>query len=97
MWKKRPTDETEYNAFGQTIEPKTREIKCRWEYQGSLAWVGGKMGEGSGKTQFIAKVLIVDKVEPGDTLEYDGKSYTVLARSTLIDIAGREQGRTCYV
>lgn len=96
-WIKRPQVSDEFDNFGQPITPEPVEIKCRWEYQGSLAWIGGKMGDGSGKTQFVAKALVVDKVEPGDVLEYEGKSYSVIARSTIVDASGREQGRTCYV
>jgi len=43
------------------------------------------------------KEILVDRqVRAGDTLERDGERFTVLAVETIVDIAGREQGRRCY-
>ena len=101
IWKKRPTDETEYDAFGQTIEPETREIRCRWELKSGF--VRGIMGDGTGKVSVQNKIMVDKPVSEGDELYYidnaAGRMVGGVVRSveSIVDVAGREQGRTCYV
>lgn len=104
LWRKRPDDTVGYDAFGQPIVSEAVEIKCRWEIKSGF--VRGIMGDGSGKGEAMAvqhKVLVDSPVSEGDELIYiDTESNRVLGGTVrsvenIVDTAGREQGRTCYV
>ncbi|MEG1798643.1 MAG: hypothetical protein RR214_00510 [Synergistaceae bacterium] len=104
LWNKRPDAEGEYDNFGQPIVPAPAEIKCRWEVKSGF--VRGIMGDGTGKGEAMAvqhKVLVDSPVSEGDELIYIDKASNkvlggiVRSVESIVDIGGREQGRTCYV
>lgn len=78
------------DAFGvPSSEPVT--IKCRWEYKHS--WAAALMGDAP---SYSSKVLVDSPVIEGDLLIYDGRSLRVTSVETIVDAAGKEQGRICY-
>lgn len=98
------TTESGWDAYGQTVAPQSVEIKCRWEIK--AGFVRGLMGDGSGQSSAMAvqhKVMVESPVCEGDTLTYTdaagGKEIggTVRSIESIVDMAGKEQGRICYV
>ena len=102
-WKKRPQASDGFDDFGQPIGASAVEIKCRWELRSGF--IRGVMGDGSGQGEAMAvshKVLVAEGVSDGDELYFadtTGKTVGGIVRSveTIVDVAGREQGRICYV
>lgn len=104
LWSKRPTEADGFDKFGQPVAPKPSEIRCRWEVKSGF--VRGIMGDGTGKGEAMAvqhKVLVDSPVSEGDELIYIDKASNkvlggiVRSVESIVDIGGREQGRTCYV
>lgn len=102
-WTRRTTGNG-FDAYGRPVAPQTEEIKCRWEIKSGF--VRGFMGDGSGQGSAMAvqhKVMVESPVCEGDTLTYTdaagGKEVGGVVRSieSIVDMAGKEQGRICYV
>lgn len=102
-WTRRVTDNG-FDAYGRPVAPQAAEIKCRWEIKSGF--VRGLMGDGSGQGSAMAvqhKVMVESPVCEGDTLTYTdaagGKEVGGVVRSieSIVDMAGKEQGRICYV
>ena len=45
---------------------------------------------------YSSKILVDSPVIEGDLLIYDGRSLRVTSVETIVDAAGKEQGRVCY-
>lgn len=93
---------TEFDPFGQPVAPTPQEIKCRWVCK--AGWARGSMGESSSASGLLSyrnEVMTDRKVREGDSLTYEdgGRSIggVVQAVQCIVDIAGKEQGRVCYV
>jgi hypothetical protein len=82
---------TGQNEYG---EPQTssKTIKVRWEGKRRLV----RDNEGR-EVVSEARVFCVDAVKPGDSLEYGGRKWTVLAVSTAPDLDGKEAHREVAV
>lgn len=92
---------TEFDAFGQPLTPTPQEIKCRWVCK--AGWGRGAMGDAVSASglSYRNEVMLDHKVCEGDTLTYDDNGKTVggvvIAIQCIVDPAGKEQGRVCYV
>ena len=90
---------TEHDAFGQPIAPETLTIRCRWVQKSG--WARGVMGDGSSASSYTSTVMVDSQVNEGDTLTIINGGQTiggvVKAVETIVDLACKEQGRTCYV
>lgn len=87
----------EPDQWGNPVEAPPVEIPCRWVEK--AGWARGAMGPeiwAAGSLSYRNEILVDRQVRAGDTLEHDGERFTVLAVETIVDIAGREQGRRCY-
>ena len=78
------------------MEAPPVEIPCRWVEK--AGWGRGAMGptDTLPLLHYRKEILVDRQVRAGDTLERDGERFTVIAVETIVDIAGREQGRRCY-
>lgn len=91
----------EFDAFGQPAAPASQTIRCRWTKRSG--WARGQMGDSSTAAQssYQSIVMVDAQVNEGDTLTIEIGSQTVggvvKAVETIVDLAGKEQGRTCYV
>ena len=89
----------EFDAFGQPAAPASQTIRCRWVQKSG--WARGLMGDGSAASSYKSTVMVDAQVNEGDTLTIEIGSQTVggvvKAVETIVDLAGKEQGRTCYV
>ncbi|MCR5336504.1 MAG: hypothetical protein K6E42_08130 [Synergistes sp.] len=96
QWKQRTA---EYDAFGQPVSPAVQTIRCRWVQKSG--WARGIMGDSSAASSYTSTVTVDANVHEGDTLTITHNGQTVggvvKAVETIVDLAGREQGRTCYV
>ena len=79
------------NMYG---EPKTeeKEIKVRWEGKRRLV----RDNEGR-EVVSEARVFCVEPVKPGDILEHGGRSWPVIAVSTVPGLDGSENHREVAV
>ena len=80
----------EFDAFGQPAAPASQTIRCRWVQKSG--WARGLMGDGSAASSYKSTVMVDAQVNEGDTLTIEVKAV-----ETIVDLAGKEQGRTCYV
>jgi hypothetical protein len=82
---------TGLNEYG---EPQTssKTINVRWE--GKRRLVRGKDGR---EVVSEARVFCTDAVQPGDELEYGGRSWPVIAVSTMPGLDGAESHREVAV
>ena len=89
----------EFDAFGQPAATASQMIRCRWVQKSG--WARGLMGDGSAASSYKSTVMVDTQVNEGDTLTIVIGSQTVggvvKAVETIVDLAGKEQGRTCYV
>ena len=89
----------EFDAFGQPVTQEPQTIRCRWSLKSG--WARGVMGDGSSASSYTSTVMVDANVREGDTLTIDLNGYTaggvVKAVETIVNLAGKEQGRTCYV
>ena len=69
-----------------------QEIRCRWVLKSG--WASGLVGDAT--TRYSSEIMVDKPVKEGDTLRYDGVNYRVVSVKTIIDTAGKEQGRVCY-
>ncbi len=93
LWTRRAA---EFDAFGQPIAPEVKTIKCRWVDRSG--WARGSMGDSSLTSSYTAVVMVDTPVRSGDTLTLGDKSGGIVkAVETVVDLAGKEQGRVCYV
>lgn len=79
------------NMYGEP-EMEEQEIKVRWE--GKRRLVRDKEGR---EVVSEARVFCTEAVKPGDALEYDGRSWPVIAVSTVSGLDGAESHRECAV
>ena len=82
---------TGQNEYG---EPQTssKTIKVRWEGKRRLV----RDNEGR-EVVSEARVFCTEAVKPGDELEFDGRSWPVIAVSTVPDPGGKEAHREVAV
>jgi len=82
---------TGQNEYG---EPSTssKTIKVRWEGKRRLV----RDNEGR-EVVSEARVFCTEAVKPGDELEFDGRSWPVIAVSTVPDLGGKEAHREVAV
>ena len=82
---------TGQNEYG---EPQTssKPIKVRWEGKRRLV----RDNEGR-EVVSEARVFCTEAVKPGDELEFDGRSWPVIAVSTVPDLGGKEAHREVAV
>ena len=82
---------TGQNEYG---EPQTssKTIKVRWEGKRRLV----RDNEGR-EVVSEARVFCTEAVKPGDELEYNGRSWPVIAVSTVPGLDGKENHRECAV
>ena len=82
---------TGQNEYG---EPSTssKTIKVRWEGKRRLV----RDNEGR-EVVSEARVFCIEPVKPGDELEFDGRSWPVIAVSTVPDLGGKEAHREVAV
>ena len=87
VWKRK----TGSNEYG---EPVTRQktINVRWE--GKRRLVRDNQGR---EVVSEARVFCTEAVKPGDELEFDGRSWPVIAVSTVPGLDGKENHRECAV
>ncbi len=89
----------EFDAFGQPAAPASQTIRCRWVQKSG--WARGLMGDSSSAASYTSTVMVDANVREGDTLVITSNGQTVggvvKAVETIVDLAGKEQGRTCYV
>lgn len=82
---------TGQNEFGEpTTDSKT--INCRWE--GKRRLVRDKDGQ---EVVSEARVFCVEAIKPGDELEYDGRSWPVIAVSVVPGLDGAESHKEVAV
>lgn len=99
-WWQRRAIELEANAFGEKPYADAVEIRCRWELKNG--WLHGSMGDGTAKP-YRHKILVDALVCAGDILALidpvDGHeaSGKVVEISSIVNAAGDEEGRVCYV
>jgi hypothetical protein len=82
---------TGQNEYG---EPQTssKTIKVRWE--GKRRLVRDKEGR---EVVSEARVFCTEAAKPGDELEFDGRSWPVIAVSTVPGLDGIDSHRECAV
>lgn len=82
---------TGQNEYG---EPQTssKTIKVRWEGKRRLV----RDNEGR-EVVSEARVFCIEAVKPGDELELNGRSWPVIAVSTVSGLDGTENHRECAV
>ena len=79
------------NNYGEpTFGSKT--INCRWE--GKRRLVRNKDGQ---EVVSEARVFCVEAIKPGDELEYDGRSWPVIAVSVVPGLDGAESHKEVAV
>lgn len=96
------THTTGHDEFGQPTG-ETVTIKCRWEL--ASGFIRGLMGDGTGQSGAVMyqnKVMVDLSIVAGDTLSYtDANGQTaggrVISVTSIINTAGKEEGRICYV
>lgn len=99
LWQKRDTGR-EANAYGETPYADAVTIRCRWELK--TGWLHGSMGDGTAKP-YRHKILVDALVCAGDVLTLidpvDGRAAfgKVVEVSSIVNAAGKEEGRVCYV
>ena len=79
------------NMYGEP-ETKQKAIKVRWEGKRRLV----RDNEGR-EVVSEARVFCTEAVKPGDELEFDGRSWPVIAVSTVPDLSGKEAYREVAV
>ena len=87
VWKRK----TGQNEYGEPVT-KQKTIKVRWEGKRRLV----RDNEGR-EVVSEARVFCTEAVKPGDELEYDGRSWPVIAVSTVPGLDGKESHRECAV
>jgi hypothetical protein len=79
------------NMYGEP-ETEEKEIKVRWEGKRRLV----RDNEGR-EVVSEARVFCTEAVKPGDELEFDGRSWPVIAVSTVPGLDGAENHREVAV
>ena len=79
------------NMYGEP-ETEEKEIKVRWEGKRRLV----RDNEGR-EVVSEARVFCTEAVKPGDELEFDGRSWPVIAVSTVPGLDGMESHREVAV
>ena len=79
------------NMYGEP-ETEEKEIKVGWEGKRRLV----RDNEGR-EVVSDARVFCIEPVKPGDELVFDGRSWPVIAVSTVPDLGGKESHRECAV
>lgn len=79
------------NMYGEP-ETEEKEIKVRWEGKRRLV----RDNEGR-EVISEARVFCIEPVKPGDELEFDGRSWPVIAVSTVPGLDGAENHREVAV
>ena len=79
------------NMYGEP-ETEEKEIKVRWEGKRRLV----RDNEGR-EVVSEARVFCTEAVKPGDELEFDGRSWPVIAVSTVPDLSGKESHREAAI
>ncbi len=79
------------NMYGEP-ETENKEIRVRWEGRRRLV----RDNEGR-EVVSEARVFCTEAVKPGDELEFDGRSWPVIAVSTVPGLDGKESHRECAV
>jgi len=79
------------NEYGEP-ETKQRTIKVRWEGKRRLV----RDNEGR-EVVSEARVFCIEAVKPGDELEFGGRSWPVIAVSTVPGLDGKEAYREVAV
>ena len=79
------------NMYGES-ETEEKEIKVRWEGKRRLV----RDNEGR-EVVSEARVFCTEAVKPGDELEFDGRSWPVIAVSTVPGLDGIDSHRECAV
>ena len=82
---------TGQNEYGEPVT-KQKTIKVRWEGKRRLV----RDNEGR-EVVSEARVFCTEAVKPGDELEYAGRSWPVIAVSTVPGLDGKESHRECAV
>ena len=96
-WTARATADDPVDAYGKPVAKLPAVIKCRWVLNAGWQFAG-QMGA---SPAYSCEVMVVAPVREGDTLAYkdNGRPVGGVVKSvkTIIDTAGKEQGRICYV
>lgn len=79
------------NMYGEP-ETESKQIKVRWE--GKRRLVRDNQGR---EVVSEARAFCIEAVKPGDELEFDGRSWPVIAVSTVPGLDGKENHRECAV
>jgi len=79
------------NEYGEPVT-KQKTISVRWE--GKRRLVRDNQGR---EVVSEARVFCIEAVKPGDKLEFDGRSWPVIAVSTVPGLDGKESHRECAV
>jgi hypothetical protein len=79
------------NEYGEPVT-KQKTISVRWEGKRRLV----RDNEGR-EVVSEARVFCTEAVKPGDELEYDGRSWPVIAVSTVPGLDGKEAHREVAV
>ena len=79
------------NEYGEPVK-KQKTISVRWE--GKRRLVRDNQGR---EVVSEARVFCIEAVKPGDKLEFDGRSWPVIAVSTVPGLDGKESHRECAV
>jgi len=79
------------NEYGEP-ETSSKSIKVRWEGKRRLV----RDNEGR-EVVSEARVFCIEPVKPGDELEFDGRSWPVIAVSTVPGLDGKEAHREVAV
>ena len=87
VWKRK----TGSNEYGEPVT-SSKTIKVRWEGKRRLV----RDNEGR-EVVSEARAFCIEPVKPGDELEFDGRSWPVIAVSTVPGLDGKESHREVAV